>query len=327
MKRLLRIPIIQLIICKHIFYLNRNFLPLKANIIGCVALLMWATSASLILFTKDIPIFNALAIMFFVSFLNSIISISSTKQWGLIRALPFHSWFYGVLGIAVSAIMYVVAFRNAPPVHVDLLFFLWPIFTMILSNSLSRNKFSSRHIWAAIIAFTGIIILLSGKGKLLDIQTQYTFGYIAALLSGAFFSIHVFTSKKYSYYAPHVNGLYMGVGFILATVLHLCYEPTVIPSLHQVVVLCIMGLTTHGTAYFLWDIAVEFGDFRLLTILSYANSILSVLILILFGFAKMNEKIMIATCLVSCGGLIGGVDWSYYFKFIPIKLARYKRSS
>lgn len=67
-----------------------------------------------------------------------------------------------------------------------------------------------------------------------------------------------------------------------------------------------MGVTTHSLAYYGWDYAIKKGHFKLLQILPYGNPVLSVLALIIFGFAEFTQEVLIATLMVFTAGIIGG---------------------
>ena len=70
-----------------------------------------------------------------------------------------------------------------------------------------------------------------------------------------------------------------------------------------------MGIATHCLAYFFWDYGVKKGNFKLLSILSYFNPIISISILIIAGYSKPTYVLFISSFLIFSAGLIGGLTW------------------
>ena len=125
-------------------------------------------------------------------------------------------------------------------------------------------------------------------------------------MSAILLSFYIIISRKYIKSTPELFGIYCFVGTIFSISMHLVFEDTVVPSITQGVVLVVMGVTTHSLAYYGWDYAIKMGHFKLLQILPYGNPVLSVLALIIFGFAELTEEVVIATLMVFSAGVIGG---------------------
>ena len=101
--------------------------------------------------------------------------------------------------------------------------------------------------------------------------------------------------------------MYTGVAAIVMLFLHFNFEETAAITLKDFILIAIMGLTCHGVSYILWGIGVKKGNFKFLSVLAYANPILSVILLISFGYAELSQRVIIASMLVALGGLIAGV--------------------
>ena len=183
---------------------------------------------------------------------------------------------------------------------------------MYLANALTilaaiflREEIGLVHIFASLIAFCAFCIVLIGPNMKIDpFQSKYLFGYVCAFMSALLWSIYIVVSKRYAKPAPELFALYCAVGLVFSGAMHFTFETTVIPSMWEMFVLLVMGITTHSLAYYAWDFAIKNGHFNLLSIMPYGNSILSVLALAAFGLVELNENILIATLMICFAGLL-----------------------
>jgi drug/metabolite transporter (DMT)-like permease len=86
---------------------------------------------------------------------------------------------------------------------------------------------------------------------------------------------------------------------VFSLLLHYHFEVTVAPSTMEWVTLISMGVLTQGLAYMLWNHGVHYGNYRLLSILSYSSPIISIFLLIIFGFANLTPQLLMA-CTLMC---------------------------
>jgi drug/metabolite transporter (DMT)-like permease len=245
--------------------------------------------------------------MFLSGFIASSIMNSARDNWKAVATRPKYLLIVGVLGIVGNDIFYVLSFKYAPAVQADLIVYLWPILVLILSSVLLNEEVRFNHIFACLIAFSGVYLLLASGENTNIFDQQYFFGYFCAFMSAFLWSIYVIISRKYLKSTPELFAVYCGVGSIFSISMHFCYEITIIPSFWQGLVLAIMGVTTHSLAYYAWDFAIKKGHFKLLSILPYGNPILSVVALAIFGFAELTETVLVSTLMVFIAGIIGSI--------------------
>ena len=98
-------------------------------------------------------------------------------------------------------------------------------------------------------------------------------------------------------------------GFCLATALlaglvHLAFETTVVPDARQWLAVLLLGAGPVGAAFFLWDAGMKRGDPRLLGTLAYAVPVASTLLLVAAGEGSLGWRTAVATVLVAGGGLL-----------------------
>lgn len=276
------------------------------TLIGYSALIFWALAAPFVVKIKSLPIFEILTIIFTVSFVLSAVKLTLCRQWSTLKQ-PWFLWIIGILGIYGNDLLYILAFQHAPAAHADLINYLWPILVIVLTGSLPNESLSIRHLLAACVGFSGIYILITQNEQGFDLQ--YLSGYLLAFLDALIWSLYTLVARHFGKTPAEIIGIYCGVGAICSLLLHLHLETCVSPHLEQWAILITMGATTQCLAYFFWDFGIKRGDFKMLTILSYGNPILSIFLLILFGMAKISIALCLACLLVTLGGMIGMIPW------------------
>lgn len=276
------------------------------TIIGAMGLFFWSLSAVYTVHIKSLPLFEILSIVFLISFIISAIKISVCRQWSLLRQ-PWYLWFIGIVGIYGNDIFFIEAFKYAPATHADLINYLWPIFVICFASLLPQENFSLKHFSACLLGLLGIYILLTNGQGLGGFKTEYLVGYGFALLDAMVWALYTLVARYHNKTPVEMVGIYCGFSALISLIAHFSIEASVLPSASQWLILVVMGLTTQGFAYFFWDFGVKKGDFKLLSILSYANPIFSVILLLVFGMAQPSLSLMLATLSIALAGFIGSL--------------------
>ena len=165
-------------------------------------------------------------------------------------------------------------------------------------------------------------------------ESQYLWGYFLAFLDALVWSIYTLAARYFNKSPAEAIGIYCGIGALCSIVMHFHSEVSFIPSNSQWFILIVMGMTTQCLAFFFWSFGVKHGNFSLLSILSYGNPLLSIVLLICFGMAEPSYELFVACAMVSLGGIIGIVPWDrFYLKLqhaffdLPAKAIRHRSPS
>lgn len=280
----------------------------RATVLGYLALLFWAGSGVYASVVVNIPTFEVLSIAFLVSFSVTAILLTYRKQWHKVKQ-PLLLWVIGMLGVFGNDALFIAAFKHAPAAQADLINYLWPIFIILFAGFLPSEKFSAKYIIAAIFGFMGIFVVITNGGHLNNFESKYWLGYLFAFLEAVIWSIYTIVARHYKNTPSAMVGMYCGCSLILALVAHFGFESTVIPSTLELLVMVVIGLTAQGSAYFLWDYGIKKGNFKLLSVLSYANPIIGISLLIITGRSHYTSYLLIATLLITFGGIIGELSF------------------
>ncbi|QRN03167.1 EamA family transporter [Legionella sp. MW5194] len=275
--------------------------------IGYCALIFWVLAAPFTATVKSLPLFETLSLTFLVSFLFSVVQLTLRRQWAALKQ-PWPLYLLAFIGIYGNQILYVASFKYAPASHADLINYLWPILIPVLTGFLPNEQRSNKHLLAACFGFAGVYILLC-QGET-GFERHYLQGYLLAFTGALVWALYSITARFFNEAPVDMIGLCCGLAAVSSGVLHMTYETTVLPQGREWAVLLLMGLTTQGLAYFFWDFGIKKGDFKLLSLLSYGNPMLSMLVLILLGMATPTRELLIAFSLVALGGVIGMVSFN-----------------
>jgi drug/metabolite transporter (DMT)-like permease len=104
-------------------------------------------------------------------------------------------------------------------------------------------------------------------------------------------------------------GMYFGAAALLCGLCHWQYETFVIPNTSQISIILLMGLTTQGFAYLMWDYGSKRGNYKLLCMLSYGNPLIAFIVLALLNFSQPSVALFIATAMIVLAGLLSDVSW------------------
>ncbi len=255
--------------------------------LGAIAL--WATLASLAVSLAHVPPFllTGLALL-----------IGSVPAWPLARQwrVPPSTLLLGVYGLFGFHFLLFIALRHAPPVEVNLVNYLWPLFIVLLAPLFLRSvKPRAVHLLAALVGFAGAALAIVG-GR--DLAGGLAWGYLPALGSAFIWASYSLLTRRVAHFPTAAVGLFGLVSGLLSLNCHALLEPATHLSLHDLMLIAAMGLGPLGAAFYLWDRALKTGDPRRIGILSYLTPLASTLLLALVSGRPLTLWLGMAAALI-----------------------------
>ncbi len=281
--------------------MKNNFM--NPTLIGYMGLLLWSTSGILSTFVIGIPTFEILSIAFFISFSLSTVKTAATGNWGILKQSPW-LWVIGGLGVFGSESLYIAAIKHAPISHVDILYYTWPLFLVIFSRIILKEKMRKMHIISGILCLASIGLMVICTQGLTLLNSKYLFGYLLAIGDALVCCFYVIGSRFYKESPTDLIGFFCGIGMVGSLICHFQFETTVMPTMNQFLTIIYMGLTTQGLAYFFWDYGIKNGNYQSLSLLSYSNAIISMVWSVLFGFTEFSFNLVFAFTLITVASLL-----------------------
>ncbi len=280
---------------------------MRATLIGFTAILMWSLLALLTALSGAVPPFQLAAICFFIATVIGMASLASRP--GSYRALrqPWPVWLLGIGGLFGYHFFYFTALRNAPAVEAGLIAYLWPLLIVVGSALLPGEKLGWRHVTGTLAGLAGTVLIIAGKG--LSFETQYVFGYAAALACAFIWSTYSLLSRRFDAVPTDAVTGFCAATAALALISHLIWEQTVWPSgLTEWLAVLGLGLMPVGGAFYVWDYGVKHGNIQILGASSYAAPLFSTLILIAAGIGEPSWRIAVACVLITGGAALAAKD-------------------
>jgi drug/metabolite transporter (DMT)-like permease len=280
----------------------------KATLIGVSALVMWSSIATLSVIVKNIPPFQLLAIGMFLGGLAGALTWPFRKgAWKKALLLRWPIWLTGIYGIFIYHFCFFMAFRLAPPLQVNIINYLWPLFTIVFCAFLPGGKLRSYHISGLLIGMLGVFAALLAAPK--GLSPDYLPGYLFASACALIWSSYTTLSRYFKEISTDsVSGFCFATSF-LALLCHFAFEPTIWPTAKvEWIAMFTIGLLPTGIAFYAWDIGVKKGNLLFLSLVSYATRIASSLYLWLLGFTVMSWGATAGIVLVTIGAAVASKE-------------------
>lgn len=256
----------------------------SATAAGLVAIALWSSLALLTTLTAQLPPFQVLATCFGVAALAGVGWLWLRGGTAALQALrqPWSAFTLALVALFGYHALYLVAFRHAPAIEVNLINYLWPSLIVLFAALLLRTPLRTGQVVGTALAFAGVLLLVT-RGEALALRWEFVGGYAAALSAAVSWALYSVLNRRHAAVpSAAIVGVCLAVA-ALAWATHRAVEMPVAPSAGQWLALVAMGLGPTGAAFLLWDRGTKFGDLALLGTLSYAAPLLSTLSLLLVG--------------------------------------------
>lgn len=183
---------------------------------------------------------------------------------------------------------------------------LWPLLIVLFSALLPGQKLLAAHIAGALVALAGCWLLLDrGEG---GFAWRYWLGYALALGCALIWSGYSVASRLLARVPTDAVGGFCAATAALGFACHLLWESWIWPEgTRQWLGIIGLGLGPVGIAFFTWDYGIKRGDLRLLGVLAYGAPLVSMLLLVLAGYAESSWALAISSLLIVGGALLAAV--------------------
>ncbi|PHP65534.1 EamA family transporter [Zhengella mangrovi] len=275
----------------------------RATFIGFLAVVLWALLALFTDASGAVPPFQLAAMSFAAGTAVGLVAlVLRGKSLSALRVEP-KAWAVGVIGLFGYHFFYFSALRNAPAVDASLIAYLWPLFIVAGSALMPGERLRIHHVIGTLMGLVGTGLIVT-KGKGLDFDPAYGFGYAMAFVCAFLWSGYSLLSRRLANVPTDAVTGFCAATAVLALACHLALEQTVWPATPtQWLAVLGLGLGPVGAAFYFWDHGVKHGNIQVLGASSYGAPLLSTLVLIGAGFAEPTA-IVLAACLLITGGAV-----------------------
>ena len=284
-----------------------------ATLVGFGAIITWSLLTLIVSFTGAVPPFQLVAMSFTIAFFVGLIAaIIQGKDLIALMKMPLGVWALGVTGLFGYHFLFFMALRNAPLLEASLINYVWPLLIVLFSTLLPKKHLGGKlgwwHIAGAMLGLFGVVLIVSSGAPSSGTNTSW-FGYVAAAAAAFVWATYSVLSRLISFITTHAITLFCGLTAIGATLAHLAFETSVMPSgTGQWMAILALGLGPVGGAFYLWDFGMKHGDIRILGAGAYLTPLFTALILTVAGISQPNTQLWLASIAITGGAVLAARD-------------------
>ena len=166
----------------------------------------------------------------------------------------------GTVGIFLYYILLYGSFAWASAGQANVVNYLWPIFIVIFSIPILKEKFNRYTVIAIAISFAGALIAFT-KGNLSAFGNQYAFGYLLAGMGAVCYGLFSVLGKKFEYDKFSSMFVYYLSAAILIIPTTTAVSGVVLPkSWTAIAAIIALGGVINSIAFVFWFKALKIGN-------------------------------------------------------------------
>lgn len=272
------------------------------------AVLLWSTSAAVTnRAVNSGPPLLVVACSFTIATLaGALVAAARGRLRQTFVASPI-AWLLGLGGLCSYYLAYNFAFTLAPPIEVNLLNYLWPLLTVVLSAPLLGTRWSPRVLWAGVCGLAGAALVIT-QGHAPHLQANHLLGYLLALWAGVSWAVFSCLQRRYGAIAAGKMPLYCGITAAVAWLAAILsgdagrWEA----AARWLPASCYLGVAPLMAAFHLWDSALQTGDVARVAVIAYLTPCFSTLLLALDG-VPLTAASLAGMVGIVCAAVIGSL--------------------
>lgn len=286
--------------------------PRAATGVGLIAVLLWASLATLTVLARGVPPLQLEAMSFALGACvgAAYLAVSPSARREL-RQITWPAALLGVGGLLAYHFFYFLSLSSAPPLQANLVNNLWPLLIVLFSALLpgEQGRLRWNHILGALMALGGAVLAITG-GRLDGAGfSGAALGYAAALCGALTWSSYSVLTRLFAAVPSSAVTIYCAAAAVGAALGHGAVEQTIWPlSATQWLAVVLLGLGPVGLAFYVWDYGCKHGDLRVLGAAAYFGPLVSSAMLMALGLAEANPALWLAASAITAGALLAAKD-------------------
>lgn len=166
----------------------------------------------------------------------------------------------GFLGVFLYYIILYEAFARAPAGQANVINYLWPIFMVIFSIPILREKASYKTLVAIILSFFGAALTFT-QGNINVFNSEYSSGYGLAALAAILYGLFSVLGKKLPYEKYSSIFIYQLAALLFTIPSTLLLSEFVVPhTLATIISILILGGIMNSIVFVFWFKALALGN-------------------------------------------------------------------
>jgi drug/metabolite transporter (DMT)-like permease len=193
----------------------------------------------------------------------------------------FHVAFLGFIGTYLCYILLYFGYAKAQGIEVLVLQYSWPIFVVVLSVFILKEKFTWKSVFTIILGFTGVFLVMT-KGEFTQFDLSNYLVDILVLIAA--FSIALFSvlSKKAHFELYTMVTIFYLTATVASFISMITLSDFSLPSKETIIPILLNGIFVNGYSYIFWIKALNNSEASFVAPFAFLTPVLSIFYLILF---------------------------------------------
>lgn len=245
------------------------------------------------------------------SLLTFVTIILKRKKFCLIGSLNVKEWitaiFLGLLGTYIYYILLYLGYSIGNGLEVLVLQYTWPIFIIILSIIILKERVTLKKIISIIFGSTGVFIVLT-KGDLTSLKFDNIFVVIIVLTAAFTFGLFSILSKKIEIDATFLVAIYFLTATVTSFISMNLLSEFKLPVKNSILPILINGIFVNGISYILWIRALKLSDASFVAPFVFLTPAISTILLIVLFREPFETAYLYGIVSVILSGLINSFN-------------------
>lgn len=242
-----------------------------------------------------------------VSFLAFLVATVAVGQSKIFFTYKIRDWFnatlLGFLGTYLYYILLYFGYANAQGLEVLVLQYSWPIFIVLLSVLILKEKLTPKRALAVLFGFLGVVLVLT-KGNFVQIRLDNYFVDILVLIAAFIFGLFSVLSKKVRLEPYTMITIYFLTATVASFISMLWLSDFSLPTKDALIPILINGLLVNGFSYIFWIKALKQAETSFVAPFVFLTPVLAALYLIVFFKEPLLPVYGLGLLAVIIGGLL-----------------------
>jgi drug/metabolite transporter (DMT)-like permease len=220
----------------------------------------------------------------------------SKKDW-------VHMFFLGFLGTYLMYIFLYFGYAHARGLEILALQYTWPIFIVILSIFILKEKLTALRAVSISLGFLGVLFVIT-KGDFSQIHLDNLSVDLFVLAGTLAFALFSVLGKKVRFEPYTMNTIFFLSATVISFLSMLWFSTFALPTYTTWIPILINGIFVNGISYILWIQALRNADASFIAPFVFLTPILASLYLILFFDEPLLPAYGIGLILILLGGIL-----------------------
>lgn len=277
-----------------------------------IATLMWGSST---LFVRWAGTDGVATVFFMASFatLAILIYIIASKRY---KDFKVNRYSLYLLAMAMASVLnnvfYYMAINRTTIANAAITHYFMPIIVVLIAPVFLNEMFRKKNILAAVIAFAGLAVIVSGTG--LSLGSSGMIGNLFGLASAVFFAISMILNKMAlkHFGTEFVTFWLMAISALILLPLVLHNFPAL--TIKQVGAMLYLGIISQAIGVMLYIRGLKMIDASVVSIITYLEVVFAAIFSILILKEPLSAATITGGVLVLAGISVTSIEWGHLFR-------------